>query len=352
MPAFVTRLLAAAAVMLALVAIVATPPPAEAQPLGKPPPGAAQPAPAAGSSFLDRIWTGIVTAQRDLTNAMTGAVKRLKASGSVSATALLAFVSFVYGVLHAVGPGHGKFVISSYALASERTVRRSLLLSAMAAAVQAISAIVIVGAFAIILGATSLEIRAAEGWLETASWALIAALGAWLLWRQLAALRLSAAHAGHHAHSDHDHEGRHHGHAHADHEHEHHHHDQVCGHVHFADPGLLGGAWSWRQAWSLALSIGIRPCTGAIAVLLFALSIGMFWAGVFATFAMAAGTALTVSALAVIAVGSREFASRLAGRESQWAIRIEQAAGITGAALVLLIGATFFAASLISPVPL
>lgn len=122
--------------------------------------------------------------------------------------------------------------------------------------------------------------------------------------------------------------------------------------MHFADPGLLGGAWSWRQAWSLALSIGIRPCTGAIAVLLFALSIGMFWAGVFATFAMAAGTALTVSALAVIAVGSRELASRLAGRESAWAIRIEQAAGIAGAALVLLIGATFFAASLISPAPL
>jgi ABC-type nickel/cobalt efflux system permease component RcnA len=122
--------------------------------------------------------------------------------------------------------------------------------------------------------------------------------------------------------------------------------------MHFADPGLLGGAWSWRQAWSLALSIGIRPCTGAIAVLLFALSIGMFWAGVFATFAMAAGTALTVSALAVIAVGSREFASRLAGRESVWAIRIEQAAGIAGAALVLVIGASFFAASLISPAPL
>jgi ABC-type nickel/cobalt efflux system permease component RcnA len=342
MPAVVRRLLTAAAVMLAVAAIITAPPLAEAQPLGKPPLAAAQPAPAASSGFLDRIWAGIITAQRDLTSAMTGAVKRLKASGSVSATALLAFVSFVYGVLHAVGPGHGKFVISSYALASERTVRRSLLLSAMAAAVQAISAIVIVGAFAIILGATSLEIRATESWLETASWALIAALGAWLLWRQLASLR-SAGHHGHaHAGHGHDHEAHH----------DHHHHDAACGHVHFADPGLLGGAWSWRQAWSLALSIGIRPCTGAIAVLLFALSIGMFWAGVFATFAMAAGTALTVSALAAIAVGSRELASRLAGRGSQWAVRIEQAAGIAGAALVLVIGATFFAASLISPAPL
>jgi ABC-type nickel/cobalt efflux system permease component RcnA len=319
--------------LLAVPALAQSGPPPKS-PLGVTSPQQAQP-PAVASGVLDRLWIGIVEAQRDLTNAMTGAVKRLKASGTAGATALLAFVSFLYGVLHAVGPGHGKFVISSYALASERTVRRSLLLSVMAALVQAMSAILIVGTFALVLSATSLEIRAAEGWLETASWALIAALGGWLLWRQVKALRSAAAHGHHHG----AHQAGH-------------HHDDSCGHVHVADPGLLGGAWSWRQAWSLALSIGIRPCTGAIAVLLFALSIGMFWAGVFATFAMAAGTALTVSALAAIAVGSRELASRMAGRESLWAVRIEQTAGIAGAALVLVIGATFFAASLAGPTPL
>jgi ABC-type nickel/cobalt efflux system permease component RcnA len=325
--------------VLALVALLALPALAQSgpppkSPLGVTSPQKAEPTAASGG-VLGRLWIGIVEAQRDLTNAMTGAVKRLKATGTAGATALLAFVSFLYGVLHAVGPGHGKFVISSYALASERTVRRSLLLSVMAALVQAMSAILIVGAFAVVLSATSLEIRAAEGWLETASWALIAILGAWLLWRQLKALRSKAAHEHHHdAHQA--------GHR----------HDDSCGHVHVADPGLLGGAWSWRQAWSLALSIGIRPCTGAIAVLLFALSIGMFWAGVLAAFAMAAGTALTVSALAAIAVGSRELASRMAGRDSLWAVRIEQTAGIAGAALVLVIGATFFAASLAGPTPL
>jgi len=355
------RFLPALAAAVAFVAL--TVPTALAQeaparaPLGVP----ALPAKAApvGGGFLDRLWVGIVEAQRDLTNAMTGAVKRLKATGSAGATALLALVSFLYGVLHAVGPGHGKFVISSYALASERTLRRSLLLSAMAAFVQAVSAILIVGAFAIVLNATSLEIRAAEGWLETASWGLIAALGAWLLWRQVAALRAAATRAGAqhggkpegeprggHAHHHHHHQQQQQPHAHP------HPNDHACGHVHVVDPGLLGGAWSWRQAWSLALSVGVRPCTGAIAVLLFALSIGMFWAGVFATFAMAAGTALTVAALAALAVGSRELASRLAGRESLWAMRIEQTAGMAGAALVLLIGATFFAASLAGPAPL
>ena len=74
---------------------------------------------------------------------------------------------------------------------------------------------------------------------------------------------------------------------------------------------------------------------------------GLFWAGVFATFAMALGTALTVSALAALAVGSRELAKRLAdGGSGQWAARIQTAAGIAGAALITIFGITFFLASL------
>lgn len=115
-----------------------------------------------------------------------------------------------------------------------------------------------------------------------------------------------------------------------------------------ATPAQLQGPWSWSHAWSLAFSIGIRPCTGAIGVLLLSLSLGILWAGVFATFTMAIGTALTVSALAAMAVGSRELAKRVAGgSESPWAATVSRAAGIGGSALVMVIGATFFIASLI-----
>lgn len=122
--------------------------------------------------------------------------------------------------------------------------------------------------------------------------------------------------------------------------------------MHLPPPSALAGRWSWREAWALAFSIGIRPCTGAIGVLLFAGSVGIFWAGVFAAFAMALGTAITVSALAAIAVGSRNIATHVAGHESRWAFHISTAAGIVGASLVLVMGLAFFAASLTPVTPL
>ncbi len=70
------------------------------------------------------------------------------------------------------------------------------------------------------------------------------------------------------------------------------------------------------------------------------------WAGVFATFAMALGTAITVSALAALAVGSRELATRMAGEDSRWGWRIERAAGLAGALLLFGLGKVFFMGSL------
>lgn len=338
--------------------------------------------------FFQRIWLDILTAQRELQGAMSRAVRQLAAGDVLVSGGFLALFSFIYGVLHAAGPGHGKFVISSYALANEQTVRRGITLSFMSAFIQALSAIVLVGILALILNAANVRARASvEAWLESLSWLLVAAVGGWLLWRQVKAIlawrrqvtaAAAPAHEAHH-HTAHDHDAHgHHGHHHHDHDHGHSHghdhhghghrhahtakgpahgepghvHDASCGHMHLPPPSALAGKWSWREAWALALSIGIRPCTGAIGVLIFAGSIGIFWAGVFATFAMAFGTALTVSALAAFAVGSRNLATRFAGRESRWGVAIQHAAGLVGASLVLVMGLAFFAASLTPPTPL
>lgn len=297
------------------------------------------------------IWQFVLEGQRELTTGMTAAVRQIKSGNVVASGAILAFISFLYGVLHAVGPGHGKFVISSYALANERTVRRGILLSFMAAFVQAISAIVIVGVLAVILSATSVQMRVTEAWLETASWGLIALLGAWLLYGQIRRVMAKphlATSAPHHHHHHDDHHGHHHAH-----DHEHAADGSCCGHTHAARPSQLQGNWSWSRAWALAFSIGIRPCTGAIGVLVFSLGMGIFWAGVFATFAMAIGTAITVSVLAALAVGSRELAAKLGGgADSRWAHRIQTAAAVGGSALVMIMGASFFFASLNGMSPL
>ncbi len=117
-------------------------------------------------------------------------------------------------------------------------------------------------------------------------------------------------------------------------------------------PKDLEGDLTWSKSLAIAGSVGVRPCTGAILVLIFALSQGLLWAGVFATFAMALGTAITTSALAAFAVGSKELATRYAGEGSRWADHIGTAAGLAGSAAVLLMGTAFFLASLNGPAPL
>lgn len=113
------------------------------------------------------------------------------------------------------------------------------------------------------------------------------------------------------------------------------------------DPRQLESGWSWSRALAISMAVGLRPCTGAVFILGFAISQGLLWAGIFATFAMALGTAITVSFLAAIAVGSRELAARLGGGgSSPWATRVRLAAGIGGSLAVLVLGIVLFLGSL------
>lgn len=287
--------------------------------------------------FFDRAWSWVLETQSRLNRDMASAVRQLRSENPLAAAATLIAIAFAYGVLHAAGPGHGKAIISSYVLANEETVRRGIALSFLAALFQALSAIAFVGILAIVLSQTSLQMRSTEATIETISWGLVAAVGAYLLWRQLAPLlsrakRSAAPTAAEPFPIEHPR------HAHGP--------DCGCGHSHMPSPKDLQGAWSWRKALPIALSIGIRPCSGAILLLIFALSQGMLWAGVVGTFAMALGTAITVSILAAMAVGSRNWAARVSGPGSVWAERIQIAAGLIGASLVLILGVAFFLASL------
>lgn len=315
-------------------------------------------APAAEPGVFAGVYNWLLTQQQRLNRELAAAVKELKKAGSFSAAMVLGFIGFSYGVLHAAGPGHGKAVISSYVLANRETVRRGIMLSFLSAFIQALSAIVLVGILFIALNKTSMEMTAAERWIETISWAFVTAIGAWLLFgqlREIIARRRNAATAVKvHTHARTPQSvgaaaaSHHHGHAHhhgpgADHEHGP---DCGCGHAHMPDPKDLQGDLTWSKALAIAFSVGIRPCTGAILVLVFALSQGLLWAGVFATFAMAIGTAITVSVLAAMAVGSRELATRMGGAQSGWATTVSSAVSILGASLVMLMGAIFFIGSL------
>jgi ABC-type nickel/cobalt efflux system permease component RcnA len=251
---------------------------------------------------------------------------------------------------------HGKTIISSYVVANEETVRRGVIISFIAAGLQALTAVILVSVLLIALGATGLQVNAWSNQLETISYAMIAVVGLYLLWSQISSAwrrwqvirpitvieapdaHERSDHLHHHVHGHH-----HHGH---DHSHQDHHHapGKACDHM--VDVRQLAGQVSWRKMIAVVFSVGIRPCTGAILVLVFALTQGLFWAGVAATFAMAVGTAITVAVLATLALGSRELVLKLGGTNSTWINMVWSACAIGGATIIMLFGVLMFTASL------
>jgi nickel/cobalt exporter len=306
--------------------------------------GSETPAPHAQSSFGDRLWAWMLAKQAQWKQGMSAAVRDLKSGTTLYPAFIICALAFAYGLLHAAGPGHGKAIISSYVLANERTLRRGIVLSFLSALVQALSAITFVGVLAIVLKATSMTMRSTEAWVETLSWAFVALVGAWLLYRQIRLL-WPATPTINHDHGSHAHSH--------DHAHTHDHGPNCgCGHAHAPDARQLDGELSVAKAAAIVFAVGIRPCTGALALLFLTLTQGVLWVGILGTFAMALGTAIMVSLLACMAIGSRELAARYAGEDSPWGWRLERAAGLTGSSLILLMGTVFFIGSLQQSAPL
>jgi nickel/cobalt transporter (NicO) family protein len=390
---------------------------AQNSPFGVPRPPSPPPAPTA-----DGFVGWILAEQARFYRSLSGLVRAAKQDGS--AVWSLLGVSFLYGIFHAAGPGHGKAVISSYMIANEETWKRGVVLSFASALLQAIVAVAVVAVAAVALNATAKSMNEAVRWIEVVSYALIALVGARLVWvkgrglfnalrEQRAATAKSpmpapimvpsvatataetrepvlaglvhaghdhAAHEAHDHHHDHAHGNAghacgcghdHHDHDHApamvalrhgdavvtspvhhDHGHDHHAHDHVhgpdCGCAHGPDPKDLDGPGGWSRGLAAIVAVGLRPCSGAILVLVFALAQGLFWAGVGATFAMGLGTAITVAVIATIAVSARSLAARLAahraGRGDVFLRGVEAAA----ACVVLAFGVALLAGYMVT----
>jgi ABC-type nickel/cobalt efflux system permease component RcnA len=286
---------------------------------------------------------------------MSSTIRAAKSDGSAVWTLL--GISFAYGIFHAAGPGHGKAVISSYLVANEETARRGIVLSFASALLQALVAVALVAVLAWLLSSTAKTMCSAEKAIEIASYALIAAFGARLVWtkgggfmRALQAKPQPATAAAHHHHDhghDHGHVHSHHNHGHHHHDHDHggdhahgsdHVHDEHCGHSHGPTPDQLAGPGGWRRGLGTIFAVGMRACSGAILVLVFSLAQGLFWAGIAATFLMGLGTAITVATIAVVAVSAKGLAQRLSAGSEGGGTLIMRGIEFGAAGLVLLFG--------------
>ena len=302
--------------------------------------------------------------QQEFYRALANAMKAMRQDGSK--LWILIGLSFLYGIFHAAGPGHGKAVISSYMVANEVALRRGILLSFISGLLQAVTAIAVMLLAWFVLRGTAISMTDAAWFLKIASYVFVTLFGAWLLWTKTAPL-LSARFRRRPAYSlsaagpaqvmqvdarrplsrvrlnhpdasppgafacDHDPAS---GAA-----------CENCG-GHMPDPALMSGErFDWKTAWSAVVAVGIRPCSGALIVLSFAILNGLWLGGILSVLAMSVGTAITVSLLATLAVTAKDWAVWFAGG-GRWGGRIQKAIEIAGAALVLFFGLVLLSASL------
>ncbi|BES85742.1 nickel/cobalt transporter [Pectobacterium araliae] len=271
---------------------------------------------AAALHYIVGYWPQIVLQsaiwQKSLHQQMSHLLQMVEQQPHQAGLSLMMF-SLVYGVLHAVGPGHGKVVIMTYLATHPSKLKSSLKLTCAASLVQGGMAVALVTLVLGILQLSSRTLHNSSFWMEKGSFVLVAGLGLLLCFRALkqlyivlarqpkpaTILRMTPLNEPTHrrlapSHSLHQHDA-----------------DCGCGHRHLPSNEELERDSSWRTRLMIVLAMGMRPCSGAILVLLFSKVIGVYLWGIASALVMAAGTAITISALAVLVFYCRRVVERL-----------------------------------------
>lgn len=207
-------------------------------------------------------------------------------------------LSFIYGVIHSIGPGHGKMIVSTYILTHQTKVKISLILTILSALLQAIVAVVLVSVLLKLFNSSMHEVNIeAKHFVEISFYVLIF-LGTLIVKGSLSQFYNiiktdnKTAYLTNRSTEDSS---------------------SSCDHKHFIDPEAVNKASSIKDHLLIIISIGMRPCTGAILVLLFANMLHIYWLGVVSAFIMAIGTALTTSLIAILALSGKQLVKRYIG---------------------------------------
>lgn len=292
-----------------------------------------------GPALWHELVAQLAQYQRDLHRGLAEAMMALSKRQGIGDWLDLMALALGYGIFHALGPGHGKAVVATYLMTQRAALGRGLIMTAAAALLQGVVAIALVLVLVLGLELLTREAMDATRWVERASFLAVTLLGGFLIYRsgrrlwQLRhpaheALRLepAAPAAGGGARPPGVVQNREHV-------------CQHCGRAHHVDPSQTGrGRLEMAGA---VLSIGLRPCSGAVLVLGVAAMLGFWWAGVLAVAAMSVGTALSTSLLAAVTVMARarmSHASRFTPR--RWQRRLAHGVGLCGGAVIFLLGVT------------
>ena len=279
--------------------------------------------------FFERVGDVLVDFQRRANAEVAFHMNAIERGGDFGAFLLALAVAFAYGAVHALGPGHGKFVVVSYFLGREARVMRGVVMAVQIAIVHVIAAVVIVWLADLVLrGGFGLGLADVPG-VRAASFLIIVGIGAYMLYQAVRGslgARARGAGGGEHGHDHHHHHGHHH----------HHHH----GHSH----------GSRAEGGILALAAGMVPCPGAVLIMLYAVANDMIVPGSLLVAAMSLGIGSSICVLGVGAILARQAAMRVLVRSgSVGAGTLRHGMNYAGAALVTLVGLVSFIAFLDTP---
>ncbi|MGO9412500.1 MAG: nickel/cobalt transporter [Spirochaetia bacterium] len=279
------------------------------------------------------IFSVMAPVQKMLNESLASMTRALKGSRSLGGLLLVAALALAYGIFHAAGPGHGKTIVSSFLLANEGKIRESFIIGYLVAAVHALSALtVVLVLYYVIRGIFATGVEQANYWIQLVTFAVITVIGAVMLVRR-------AAGKGHHHHGAATH---HHG-AHV---------DGIEAHEHGAEAHEHGAGdqphgLSLRNLLGIALPAGVIPCPGAVAVVLFALSLHMLAVSILAVSSISVGMGTTISATGAVVILVKRGALRaVAGAHEKRDARFRRVIEIAGAAILFLFGLVFFLAQL------
>ncbi|MEM7563285.1 MAG: nickel/cobalt transporter [Pseudomonadota bacterium] len=242
----------------------------------------------------NQVIVQVVELQRDFHTRLASHINAVAKDPDIYGWALIT-LSFAYGVFHAIGPGHGKAVIATYLGTHRESISKGMAISMATALLQSIVAIVLVSVLAKVLQLRFSDIDNYGEDLALVSYVLVMLLGLVLsisAIRRFIYLNCSRNSTNTTAQDSHDH--NHAGHHEHDHETHDHHADCGCKHAYVPESGQ-----SWLQTMAVIFSIGVRPCSGAVLVLIYAHLVGVFHYGIVATLCMGLGTGLSVSAIAL-----------------------------------------------------
>lgn len=235
--------------------------------------------------------------------------------------------SFIYGVLHAIGPGHGKFIVTTYLSTNNETPFVSRAVPFLGSLMQGVTAIAFVFILSVLLNLSGGDLSQSRWYVEKLSALLIGAFGMFIIWRAVRGYRpakmqiKSLVPAGQSGHQ----------------------HDDQCGCGHNHGVGYSGRDGSWMTHLGVILAIGARPCSGAIMILLFSNALGFITWGIMAVMTMALGTALSIMTLSVAVTWARDGIGKLYLTRSPRHLRmLTLALKVVGGILLILFACVLF----------